>query len=100
MSDDEVSLHNQNTEPIDLDQPDATGSQNHGTVNGDTSTVVGSAPRGLYVAWGAVTASAVANAVVGREPRRKAYIRHVILTAAVVGLGGAALVICIAALFG
>jgi hypothetical protein len=54
---------------------------------------------GLYVAWGAVTAHAVAGAVAERQPRRRAYLRHVVFTA-VLFLGiGVAMAIALAMLF-
>lgn len=39
-------------------------------------------PGGLYVGYGAVTARAVAGAVAEPDPRRRAYLRHVVLMAA------------------
>ena len=54
---------------------------------------------GLYVAWGAVTAHAVAGAVAERQPRRRAYLRHVVCAAVLfVGIG-VAMVIALAMLF-
>ena len=49
-------------------------------------------PGGLYVAYGAVTARAVTGAVAERDPRRRAYLRHVVLTASLL------VCICVAAI--
>ena len=56
-------------------------------------------PGGLYVAYGAVTARAVAGAVADREPRRRAYLRHVVLTTALFVCIGVAAIIAALALF-
>lgn len=58
------------------------------------------APGGLYVAYGAVTARAVAGAVAEHDSRHRAYLRHVVLMAVLfVGIGVTAIVAALA-LFG
>ncbi len=56
-------------------------------------------PGGLYVAHGAVAARAVASAVSDRDPRRRAYLRHIILMAGLFVVCGLALTIAVAMLF-
>ena len=57
-------------------------------------------PGGLYVGYGAVTARAVAGAVAARDPRRRAYLRHVVLMAALFVCVGIAAIVVGLALFG
>ena len=52
----------------------------------------------LYVARGAITARAVAGAIAARDPRRKAYLRHVLLTAIVFVCVGVGIAIALTAL--
>jgi len=59
---------------------------------------IGDTPGGLYATYGAVTANAIAIAAAGKEPRRKAYMRRIVLIALIIGIGGSALVVAIALL--
>lgn len=58
----------------------------------------GDTPGGLYATYHAVTAHAIAIAAAGKEPRRKAYMRRIVLIALIIGIGGSALVVAIALL--
>src|SRR3954462_879847 len=65
-------------------------------VNEDRSAVTSSGdafPGGLYVVHGAVAARAIAGAVADRNPRRRAYLRHVVLAAGLFVIVGVALAI-------
>ena len=64
-----------------------------------TSSTVDVPSGALYVAHGAVTARALAGAVADRDPRRRAYLRHVVLTALLFVAAGVGVVIAAAALF-
>jgi hypothetical protein len=57
-------------------------------------------PGGLYASYGAVSARAVASAVAHRDPRRRAYLRRLILMTALFVVSGVVLTIAAAALFG
>lgn len=50
----------------------------------------------LYVAHGAVTARAIAGAVAARDPRRRAFLRHLILSTTLFVAVGIALVAAVA----
>ena len=53
-------------------------------------------PGGLYASHGAVTANALATAAVGKDLRRRAYMRRMISVALIIGIGGSALVVALA----
>jgi hypothetical protein len=55
-------------------------------------------PGGLYAAYGAVTARAMASAVADRDPRRRAFMRHVVLMSVLFVVAGVALIVAIAML--
>ena len=57
-------------------------------------------PGSLYVGYGAVTARAVAGPVAERDPRRRAYLRHVVVMAALFVCVGVAAIVVGLALFG
>lgn len=63
------------------------------------ASVSGAPPGGLYAAYGAVTAGALAGAMASRNPRRRAYLRHVVLTAALFVCIGVAVVMAAVVFF-
>ena len=54
----------------------------------------------LYVAHGAVTARALAGALAARDPRRRTYLRHVVLMATLLVVVVAVVLIAAETLFG